>query len=523
MGFLLLPQLIKNAHAKAAASMLPALMLCAQAWLPARAVEQLQLNFPLLETAFTVNLRELRDPDALLAGRSDLAEFDRASDGAIGKRLREVFLRPLPLNIRGISTQAEGSPLLDQALLMVSAVGEVDGLPDRVDSERFAETISHARQQGSLSLLDVLEAIPGERLTVEMGRFRLLVARLRRQQRQGEAMAKQLPAASPQPALRQPGTREVQRLTFSVPVQHRPEPLQLVAFLPRQGANQRLVVVSHGLWDGPESFEGWAVHLASHGYVVLLPVHPGSDKQQQRATLSGDAPPPSPEELRLRPLDVSASIDAAAKGIPALEGSVETDNVVALGHSWGATTVLQLLGATPSDQKLRRQCDDPRNPNRNLSWVLQCSFLQSADRAGGTDPRIKAGVAVSPPMRLLFDRESGKAMGGRLLTVSGTNDWVVPSGPEALVPMARLTKFVGGNHQLVLVEGGDHFNLRSRREEGGGALRGLILAWVNRAFPGTPEPSAAAHGGGPLPQDGWGDEGFRLINATSALTQVSTE
>jgi predicted dienelactone hydrolase len=503
--------------------MFPALMLAMQAWSPARAIEQLQLNLPLLETEFTVNLQELRDPEALLEGRSDLAELDRASDGAITKRIRQVFLSPLPLNIRGIVERSEGSALLDQALLMLSALGEVDGLPERVDSERFATTISGARATGTLSLLDVLEAIPGEQLTVEMGRFRLLVERLRRQQAQGEAMARQLPSATPQPPLRQRGPSAVRRLTFSIPVSHRSVPLEVVAFTPQLRGNQRLVVVSHGLWDGPESFEGWASHLASHGYTILLPVHPGSDKQQQRATLAGDAPPPSPEELRLRPLDVSASIDAAARGIPALETTVDTDTVVALGHSWGATTVLQLLGATPSDQKLRQQCDDPRHPNRNLSWVLQCSFLQSADRAGGTDPRIKAGIAVSPPARLLFDRESGKAMGGTLLMVSGTKDWVVPSGPEALVPMARLTTIVGGDHQLVLAEGGDHFNLRSRLEDGGGPLRGLILAWVNRAFQGGAAGSPAARGEQPLPPDGWGDERFRLINATAALKQVDTQ
>ena len=69
-------------------------------------------------------------------------------------------------------------------------------------------------------------------------------------------------------------------------------------------------MISHGLWDDPESFEGWGEVLAAHGYTVLLPDHPGSDFNQQKAMLAGDAPPPGPEELRLRPLDVSALLDA---------------------------------------------------------------------------------------------------------------------------------------------------------------------------------------------------------------------
>jgi predicted dienelactone hydrolase len=497
--------------------------LVSECWRPAHAIERLNLYFPLLEINVTIDIRELRDPDALMAGNSDLAELERATDGAIGKRLRDVFLRPLPLNLRAMGEQSVGSPLLDQALLMVSALGEVDGLPDRVDSQRFAATTARARADGTLSLLDFLEAVPGKELTVDLGRFRLVINRLRRQQRQGQELVTALPAAGSLPRLRDSGPMAIRRVNFNVAALHRSQPLDVVAVLPEQRANQRLVVISHGLWDGPESFEGWAYHLASHGYTVLLPVHPGSDKQQQRATFAGELPPPSPEELQLRPLDISAVITAAADGVPSLPGPVKTTDVVVLGHSWGATTVLQLLGATPSDQKLRTQCDDPRHPNRNLSWILQCSFLRSADRAGGTDERIMAGVAVSPPMRLLFDRSAGEAMEGTLLLISGTHDWVVPSGPEALVPMARLITTLGGRHHLVLVDGGDHFNLRSRFEDQGGVLRGLLLAWVEQAFRDAADGRAATPDKGLMPPQGWGDDRLRLVDVTSALDQVDTD
>ena len=85
-------------------------------------------------------------------------------------------------------------------------------------------------------------------------------------------------------------------------------------------------------------------HLASHGYTVLLPRHPGSDRSQQQAMLSGQMPPPSPDGLKLRPMDMSAVIDAAAAGSLALPAGLRTDSVVAMGQSYGATTVLQLAG-----------------------------------------------------------------------------------------------------------------------------------------------------------------------------------
>ena len=146
-----------------------------------------------------------------MAGNSDLAELDRATDGAIARRVQEIFLDPLPLNVRGFGQQAAGSPLLDQALLMISAVGEVDGLPDRVNSEEFTQTLERASASGSLTLLDFLEAVPGDTLTIEMGRFRLLLDRVRRQQHQGLAMVKESTAAEPGSRLREPGPHAVQR------------------------------------------------------------------------------------------------------------------------------------------------------------------------------------------------------------------------------------------------------------------------------------------------------------------------
>ena len=74
-----------------------------------------------------------------------------------------------------------------------------------------------------------------------------------------------------------------------------------------------------------------------------------------------------------------------------------------MGHSWGATTTLQLAGAVPTDHKLNTRCSDLKNPERNISWVLHYSRLSSIQQAGIADPRVKAVAAVSPTLRLLFD------------------------------------------------------------------------------------------------------------------------
>lgn len=73
-----------------------------------------------------------------------------------------------------------------------------------------------------------------------------------------------------------------------------------------KGENIPVVIFSHGLSSRPEDFSRWATHLASYGYVVVLPQHPGSDTQQTEDFLAGF----SRQIFRLnefidRPLDIT--------------------------------------------------------------------------------------------------------------------------------------------------------------------------------------------------------------------------
>ena len=488
---------------------------------PARALDRIDIRLPGVESNLSVRLSELRSPQSLLQGSSDLAELDQATDGAFGDQLLRVFQAPLPIPVDAVVRESAGSPLLDQVLLIVEALVQVEGLKAPLDADQLEADLTRRAAKGHLSLLDVLEALPGDRALIDLNQVVFGLDRLARQQQPATALLKTGRPAGIDPALSDPGPLKPIRNQVAIRVSHRPEPLQVVTLAPGSGGNGRLVVISHGLWDDPVNFEGWAAHLASHGYTALLPRHPGSDQAQQRAMLSGRVPPPDPDDLRLRPLDVTAAIDAAAAGALGLPAPVRTDRVVAMGQSWGATTVLQLAGARPSATLLKDSCADLRDPDRNLSWVLQCSFLTSANRAGGADSRIVAAVAVSPPMRILFDVGAGKAMNGRVLLVSGSRDWVVPAGPEAITPMALESRNSGGGHRLVLVQGGDHFNLRSTEANGGGPLRGLLLAWTEGAFAAGP---AAAPGGGVpalLPPDGWGDSALPLVDVTTQLPSLA--
>ncbi len=103
----------------------------------------------------------------------------------------------------------------------------------------------------------------------------------------------------------------------------------------------------------------------------------------------------------------------------------------------------------PETASLKARCDDIQDPDRNLSWTLQCSWISGVDQAAIDDPRVIAVAAVSPPVSLLFPRGASQQLSARVLLVSGTRDWVVPPDPEAVVPFGAATP--KGN-QLVLVQ-----------------------------------------------------------------------
>lgn len=481
---------------------------------PARALDTVKLDLPIVDTAFTVRLGELRSADALLAGHSDMAELDRALGGTFASRLVEIFATPLPLPV---INNVAGTPLASQVRLILSSFTTIDGAPSRqIETQVLLDIINRLAARGRPTILDLLQALPGRTAEIDLAQAGVFVKRLASQQRQADQLLAQARPAGADGAATRPGPASVARSERSLPVAHRSGPLPLVLLQPQSGANGRLVVISHGLWDSPESFEGWGQHLASHGYTVLLPRHPGSDSSQQEAMLSGEVPPPSPEELRLRPLDVRAALDAVAGGLLAGVAGVSPERVVVIGHSWGATTALQLGGAITESDKLRQSCASITSPDRNLSWVLQCSFLSSADHSSLADPRVVAIAAVSPPLSLLFDHESAVRMQARALLVTGSRDWVVPPDPEALAPFGRSGAGTYG-HRLVLASGGDHFNLRAPADGDGTPLRALLLSWVNGAYqaggkvrPGPGAPDL-------LPPTGWGDGAIPLVNVTGQM------
>ena len=440
---------------------------------PARAAELLQLKLPVLGDTLSARVSELASPQALWAGNSDLAELNRATDGHFASAINDFINHPLP----EIQDGDGGFPMVQQMEVLLKQLIELDpGQGAIVDQEPINAALLRLKAKGEkATLLSLLAELPVQKVTIRLDQA---VTFLRRLQLQSKDLAgliaryPRLPPAAPKDLL--PGPFPIQTRVVTLPAAAGGEALQVTVVRPLGTPPLAPVVISHGLWDSPTSFLGWAQSLASHGAPVFLPRHPGSDINQQAAMLAGKAPPPDPKEFLRRPGEVRAVLDALDAGTMPGAEAIRAQAVTFIGHSWGGTTALQLAGARSLPTALWQDCKERESPQRNISWVLQCTFLPAATNASLADPRIVRVAAVSPPQGLVF--AAGLVdLKVPVLLVSGSRDFVVPSEPEALLPYALYPQ---GLKQLVVAEGGTHFNLPALATSNGGPLRLLLLRWV---------------------------------------------
>ena len=145
---------------------------------------------------------------------------------------------------------------------------EVEGLSAPLTGADLRIALKAASKDGQPHLLGVLRRLPGTTASIDLQALVFYANRLARHQRGAQTLIDggQAERAMSQTARgtqdQQPGWR---RRQASLPVPHRPRPLELVIVQPQGDANGRLVLISHGLWDEPFSFEGWAAWLAGRG------------------------------------------------------------------------------------------------------------------------------------------------------------------------------------------------------------------------------------------------------------------
>jgi predicted dienelactone hydrolase len=255
---------------------------------------------------------------------------------------------------------------------------------------------------------------------------------------------------------------------------HIPVDIYIPENLPAKLSRQiPVIVISHGLAADRTTFAYLAKHLASYGFAVLVPQHPGSDAKQLQALIRGSASEVSePREFLDRPLDIKFLLDEMerrASEIPGLQGRLNLQNVGVLGQSFGGYTSLVLGGASINTQGLQQKCGNLED-NFNLSLLLQCragAIPPQQLSVGLRDPRVKAVIALNPITSAVFGQEGMSQVQVPTMILAGNADTVAPALSEQIQPFTWLTT---PNKYLVMLDGGTHFSALDGKDRLGSVL-----------------------------------------------------
>ncbi|MGB3651767.1 MAG: alpha/beta hydrolase [Rivularia sp. (in: cyanobacteria)] len=448
---------------------------------PSRAVsaERLKLSFGIVERSISVNTLEQYAKTGQV--NDELAAYLKYVPQSRREELRQVLLAPIPLGAVEVS-QFLYSPIGEKLLENLSQVvqrkyrnsAEISKNDLRRSSGFYATRsalILAAINKENFTLLNILRKFPSKTLSIDLFRSFEIALRARNIVNRTQKAAnlineKSLKAASGETVsnnilsdLLQRGrfTYTKQSVTLNDLSRIRTFPLDI--YLPRSTNKSPVIVISHGLGSDRTSFAYLAEHLASHGFVVAVPEHPGSNSQQLQALLGGIADEiTDPREFVDRPLDVKYVLDyleGLSNSDSAYKGRFNMEQVGVIGQSFGGYTALALAGAEINFAKLEKSCPVDEN-TLNLSLLLQCLALRLPQYDYKlSDPRIKAAIAINPVDSSVFGQEGLSKIKIPLMIVAGTSDTAAPAYPEQIQPFTWLTN---ENKYLVLMNGGTHFS-----------------------------------------------------------------
>jgi predicted dienelactone hydrolase len=207
-----------------------------------------------------------------------------------------------------------------------------------------------------------------------------------------------------------------------------------------------LVIISHGFPGNRYLLSHLAENLASKGYVVAAPDHPDSTYADQKAFASTLYNRPLDQLFVLNEMD---RLSRAASG-SFLAGLIDISRVGLIGYSMGGYGVMNTLGAGFSDAAVVA-------PTAPANRLLYDRATSNPAFAKGTDPRIKAAIAIAPYGGAVgaFDLAGLQAVTTPVLFVAGSADDVVGYEKGVKVLFQGTTKterylltFINGSHNV---------------------------------------------------------------------------
>jgi predicted dienelactone hydrolase len=436
---------------------------------PSYSAESIQISYGLFERSIPIQSLETYATTGEID--EELAAYTRRLSTEERDRLRQILQTRLPLNTLQVS-QFLYTPIGVNLLTRLSSVLRTNSETAGFYGLRAALILAANDPQG-LTLLNLLRQYPLPEVRINLARSLDIVETLQTQIEQTNraiALINQStmnqsttnpPTTLPTLDLQQPGTYRWQKQTLQLTNQNRNRSFPTDLYLPQTETTQPIVVISHGLGSDRTSFAYLAQHLASYGFVVAVPEHPGSNAAQLEALQSGRADQVTPpREFVDRPLDIRDLLDELSRlsqSDSQFQGRFDVQQVGVIGQSFGGYTALALAGAPIEQAELAQSCqsDDLEN-TLNLSLLLQCLALQlPPSQYELADPRIKAAIAINPVSSSIFGQTGLSQIRIPTLIVASSNDAVAPALPEQIRPFSWLTT---PDKYLLLLNNGTHFS-----------------------------------------------------------------
>jgi predicted dienelactone hydrolase len=438
---------------------------------PAQSAERIYFSYGLFERSISFRSIETYARTGRIEG--DLTAYARYATPEQLEQLRDVLQARAEINPVAVSQflyTEQGETLLERVGELIQTESHKSGFY----AIRSALILAAADPEG-LTPLNVLRRFPLRGMRIEIDRTLALVNELEDLVNQSAAALAavqtefEIEAAEPidltgQPDLRQTGPNTVQTRTITVFERRRDRIFLADVYLPVAPRNRAalppapVIVISHGLGSNRTAYAYLARHLASYGFAVALPEHPGSNATQLEALLSGRASEVArPAEFIDRALDIKLllnDLNRRSRRDPLFQGRLNAQQAGVIGQSFGGYTALAIAGAKINPDQLRLDCLS--GDSFNLSFLLQCQALNlSQPLPQLRDDRIKAVMAINPFNSSIFGQESLAQIKLPVMIVSGSADTVTPALFEQIRPFTWLTT---PDRYLLMIRGGTHFS-----------------------------------------------------------------
>ncbi|MCW5314706.1 alpha/beta hydrolase [Nostoc sp. KVJ3] len=440
------------------------------------AAERIYASYSALELSISVNTLENYVKTGVI--KEDLAAYQQYLPLQQLPELRRILLERVkvsPVVLSQLLYTPQGEFLLHR---LAQVIINKSSQPEPRFSALRSALISASGESGGLTLLNVLRKYPSSSIRLDVAETLVIATELEKlvnqthsaitavsQESKIEAATISQPNFSQLPDLKVPGKFKSQKYTLKFFDSTRNRLLLTDVYIPNVHNATPVIVISHGLGLDSSNFQYLATHLASYGFAVVVPNHPGSDAKQLRSLLKGHANEiAEPGEFKDRPMDITYILNQLEKGNQSdsrFKGHLNLQQVGVFGQSLGGYTALALAGAKINFEQLKQDCQPAAlQKTWNMSLLLQCRALELNISKSGKDynlwdERVKAAIAVNPITSSIFGKAGLSQIKTPVMIVSSSDDTVAPALSEQILPFSW---FANSQKYLVMLVGGTHFS-----------------------------------------------------------------